>query len=168
MKMLLPSPTLNCINFLAKSRSFKLSLQLHEQSCGTLTCQKLLLFYNYSYTHATHKEPVLANKFQMCLNIAALFQQSSTLLSPNPPSFALALAVSLPDRKYLLSFCSNNLIIFLGRIKMLYQKTCRLYKSEEINCNLPANDKCLGNHESILADTFSMSSPQPSAKSFWI
>lgn len=59
IKMLLPSPTLNWMKFLAISQSLKIFLQLHKQTCGTLTCQKLLPFSRYSFTHATHNGRVL-------------------------------------------------------------------------------------------------------------
>jgi len=42
-------------------------------------------------------------------------------------------------------------MIFLSKINTLAQYTCRLRRTEDINCNLPAKDKFLDNHESILA-----------------
>jgi hypothetical protein len=129
--MFSPFPTTNLTKFLTFSRSYNVFLHPQEQFCGILTCQNLLPFNKFSYTQATQNEPVLAKRFHMCLIIAALFH-SSTLFSPSPPSvlgvqiisqatFALAIEESLPDHKHLLNLCSIDLMIFLGRIKILDQ-----------------------------------------------
>jgi hypothetical protein len=69
---------------LAMSINFRSFLQHHEHPCGILTCQKHQPFNKYSFTHATHKDPALANKFHISLNMETLFQ-SSNLLIPKTP-----------------------------------------------------------------------------------
>lgn len=45
---------------------------------------KAFTFQQVYFTQATHKEPALAKRFHMCLNMEALFE-SSNLFKPKPP-----------------------------------------------------------------------------------
>jgi hypothetical protein len=57
---------------------------------------------------------------------------------------------ALPNQRNLLNFCSKSCITFLGNIKTRAQNICRLTKTEDRSCNLPAKDSFLTSQESIL------------------
>ncbi len=93
--------------------------------------------------------------------IEALFQ-SFTLLSPRPPwffgkhTFSQAtltppLPSPLPFQRNWLKHCSIVTTTFLGRMKILHQKLCILYKTDCSNCSLPAKDNFLVDQVLILA-----------------
>lgn len=166
-------PTLYKINCLVMALSFKSLLQLHEQPLGILTCQKHFPFSKYSFTQVTKKDPILAKKFQMCLNMEGLFQ-SSNLLIPKPPlliwktnQVPIYLSSSLCSIKTTIEklvkfFFSKRWIIFLARMKMDDKYTLTLYKIEESNCSRPAKERFFAMHDLIRADTFSSKISQSS------
>jgi len=95
----------------------------------------------------------------MWLSMAALFHTSS-LLKLSPPSFLgthfrpsyLSLSLSIlatPQEPIELLFQQTN--NFLGKDKNPSPIYCKLKRTEDINCNRPAKERCLTSQESVRA-----------------
>jgi len=72
---------------------------------------------------------------------------------------------SLPDQRNLLNFYSKSYITFLSNIKTRAQNICRLTKTEDRSCNLPAKDSFIASQESILDDILEIRLSQSTAES---
>lgn len=147
--MLHPSPTMNFNNFLAISLNLRIFHHLHVEFCWVLICKKHLPLRKFTLIHATQREPDFVNKFIYASKLHHYSNLLSFLTSTLFPCLGLK---SIPKKLLFLSrqsslsfynkwlnFCSIDLII-LGKMKILDQYTCMLYKTEGTNWNLATND----------------------------
>lgn len=150
----------------ARGRNLSSLLQIQLPLESLVTSQNIFPRNNTLWTHETQSEPLFVKRSQISFKPKILFQ-ASNLLSPRPPSslgvqtesqdtLAPCAEFGAPDQKNELHNLSTSSQHLFGNEKTAALKFTIPAKTDLINCNLPAKDKCFTNQKMICCFTFSI------------